>query len=269
MFKRTCVRNNFEGFLYAHLLPKAWCEKLLFAVTFAFWVSFCLVPAALWAAEQSSVPTPSPAGTPADVKASTAHAPLKTTPIVVRFIVNTQPKGDFFAELDEHHHLYITPEDAQTLKLQYAEDKMVIIRQDEQYVPLSALLNVHYTFDEQKLTVTIVGKTTESAKTVADLFSLQAGTKNIYYPRETGAFINYGLNYAFTGEDGFQSFSLTNKVGFRTGDMFLRPIRFIPRRKTMIILCGFKVVLPMSAVRICSGWCSAINTPIRAIWAAR
>jgi len=214
------VRNNFEGFLYAHLLPKAWCEKLLFAVTFAFWVSFCLVPAALWAAEQSSVPTPSPAGTSADVKASTAHAPLKTTPIVVRFIVNTQPKGDFFAELDEHHHLYITPEDAQTLKLQYAEDKMVIIRQDEQYVPLSALLNVHYTFDEQKLTVTIVGKTTESAKTVADLFSLQAGTKNIYYPRETGAFINYGLNYAFTGEDGFQSFSLTNKVGFRTGDMF-------------------------------------------------
>jgi outer membrane usher protein FimD/PapC len=138
----------------------------------------------------------------------------------VNVIVNTIPKGDFFVEMDEGKNLFITVVDAKTLMLQYAEDKIIVIRGDEQYVPLSALRDVTYTFDEKKLTVAIIGKTTESGKTAADLFSLQSSAKNIYYPRETSAFINYGLNYIYNNTDGFQSFAVTNKVGFRTGDVF-------------------------------------------------
>ena len=143
-----------------------------------------------------------------------------TTQIVVNVIVNTEPKGDFFVELDDEQNLFVRAEDAKTLKLQYAENKIIILRGDEQYVPLSALLDVTYTFDEKKLTVAIIGKTTESGKTATDLFSLQTTAKNIYYPRETSAFLNYGLNYIYTNTDGFQSFSVTNKLGFRTGDVF-------------------------------------------------
>lgn len=144
-----------------------------------------------------------------------------TTQIVVNVIVNTESKGDFFVELDNEQKLFIRVEDLKTLKLQYAEDRINIIRGDEQYVPLSALLDVTYTFDENKLTVAIIGKTTESGKTAADLFSLRAAAKNIYYPQETSAFVNYGLNYIYTNTDGFKSFAVTNKVGFRTGDVFL------------------------------------------------
>jgi outer membrane usher protein len=147
-------------------------------------------------------------------------SPKVTTQIVVNVIVNTQSKGDFFFELDDKHNLFIPVADAKTLMLQYAEDRIIIIRGDEQFVPISALLDVTYTFDEKKLTVAIIGKTTASGKTAADLFSLKAAAKNIYYPRETSAFLNYGLSYAYDRDNGFQSFSVTNKAGFRTGDVF-------------------------------------------------
>nr|HPK53631.1 fimbria/pilus outer membrane usher protein [Smithellaceae bacterium] len=179
---------------------------------------FCVImpglPADAQAAEASSAVKKLEYGT-----APAASAPT-TTSIVVGVFVNTQAKGDFFAELDREHNLYLAAEDARALKLQFPDEKIVIIRGDEQYVPLAALLDVSYTFDEQKLTVAIIGKTTESGKTAVDLFSLKSSVKNIYYPRETSAFLNYGLNYYHTNTSGSQSFSVTNKLGVRTGDVF-------------------------------------------------
>ena len=181
--------------------------------------------------EKSVTPTPvpaaaAPAPAPAPVQEKPPNgAPVyssakETTPMVVNVIVNTESKGDFFVEMDDGKNLFVKVEDAKKLMLQYAEDRIIVIRGDEQYVPLSALLDVTYTFDEKKLTVAIIGKTTASGKTAADLFSLQSTSKNIYYPRETSAFVNYGLNYIYTNTDGFQSFALTNKLGLKTGDVF-------------------------------------------------
>jgi outer membrane usher protein FimD/PapC len=201
-------------------------KKIIFLILAIFIFSpFFAIPA-FSVEEQKNDQTPVPAASaPAETKpqanVNTDYSLKDTTQIIVNFIINTQPKGDFFAELDDKQNLYITVEDAKTLKLQYAEDKIVIIRQDEQFVPLSALLDVTYTFDENKLTVAIIGKTTESGKTAADLFSLRAASKNIYFPRETSAFINYGLNYTYGSIGGFQSFTVSNKVGFKTGDVFV------------------------------------------------
>jgi len=147
-------------------------------------------------------------------------SPKDTTQIVVNIIVNSQSKGDFFVEMDEGKNLFVRVEDIKTLKLKYAEDKALLIN-DEQYVPLSALPDVSCTFDEKKLAIAIIGKTMEAGETTAELFSLKpVSQQNIYYPRETSAFINYGLTYGYTNTDGFQSFAVTNKVGFRTGDVF-------------------------------------------------
>ena len=134
--------------------------------------------------------------------------------------MNTESKSDFFVELDYRNNLFIPVDDVKKLKLQYPEDKIVILREDEQYVPLSAVRDVSYTFDEKKLTIAIIGKTTESGKTAADLFSLKASTKNIYYPSEASAFLNYGLNYIYASNNGFQSFAVTNKLGLRARDVF-------------------------------------------------
>ncbi|MFA5324189.1 MAG: fimbria/pilus outer membrane usher protein, partial [Smithella sp.] len=205
-------------------LKTLFCRKI-FTLIFAVLLSPGFFATASFSAEEkAAVPILDSAVSSAKenlkTNAAVSSSPKDTTQIVVNVIVNTESKGDFFVELDDKQNLFITVEDVKTLMLQYAEDRIIIIRGDEQYVPLSALLDVSYTFDEKKLTVAIIGKTTESNKTAADLFNLQAAAKNIYYPRETSAFVNYGLNYAFTGQDGFQSFALTNKLGLRTGDVF-------------------------------------------------
>ena len=216
MFKRTCVPNNFTDFSTRYLSRRGSCEKTFFLVAVVFFlITFFAAPA--YTAEETAR---SARQVPAESGKSSAFTPKETTPIVVSVIINTQSRGDIFAELDDRGNLYIRPDDAKALKLQYSEDRIVILRGDEPHVPLNALLDVTSTFDEKKLTVTVIGKTTESTRTAADLFSLRAETKNIYYPRETSAFVNYGVNYAFTGQGGFQTLSVTNKLGFRTGDMF-------------------------------------------------
>ncbi|MDX9821525.1 MAG: fimbria/pilus outer membrane usher protein [Syntrophales bacterium] len=176
-------------------------------------------PADAVAAETASAPAGAAAKKPEKGPAPPSSL-SSTTSIVVSVTVNTVPKGDIFAELDDRHNLYLGTEDAKTLKLQYAERQVVVVRGDEAYVPLGALLDVTSTFDEQKLTLTIVGKTTESGRTAVDLFSLQSSAKNIYHPRETSAFLNYGVNYYHSSSGGRDSYSVTNKLGLSSHDVF-------------------------------------------------
>jgi len=198
-------------------------NKSGFPFFFVCFLLFSLLIASVGAAEEPAasksilpeVPAPAAAKTPPGVSTK------ETTQIVVSFTVNTQPKGDFFLEMDNQQNLYISVQDADTLKLQYPGNKIIILRGDEPFVPLSALLDVTWNFDEKKLTVSVIGKTTESGKTAADLFALRAAAKNIYYPRETSAFVNYGLNYHYASRGGFESFSVSNKAGFHAGDVFV------------------------------------------------
>ena len=202
-----------------------WREKtFFFAIAIIFFISFftnSAFPADEKIIDKTTVSTTSTSDkeTPQNGAAVPA-SPRETTQIVVNIIVNTESKGDFFVELDYRNNLFIRVDDVKKLKLQYPEDKIVILREDEQYVPLSAVRDVSYTFDEKKLTIAIIGKTTESGKTAADLFSLKASTKNIYYPSEASAFLNYGLNYIYASNNGFQSFAVTNKLGLRARDVF-------------------------------------------------
>lgn len=212
MLRKTCAHNDLPALPGNHSEKNTLCERILFLIfALILFVPLFTVPALAAVAASNSSPKNGMVA---------PSFPKATTQIVVNIIVNTEKKGDFFAELDDRGNLFITVEDAKALKLQYAENKIVIIRGDEQFVPMNALLDVTCTFDEKKLTLSIIGKTTESGKTAADLFSLQNTARNIYYPRETSAFLNYGLSYAYTSDDGFQSFGLTNKLGLRTGDVF-------------------------------------------------
>lgn len=210
MFKRTCAYNKITALSKKSLGRNALCERILFFIFLIFFGTSFFVPSAFPADEKNINTTSS--------SAPSSHK--NTIQIVVNIILNKESKGDFIAELDESNNLFIRVDDVKTLKLQYPEDKIVILREDEQYVPLNAVRDISYTFDEKKLTIAIIGKTTESTKTAADLFSLKASTKNIYYPSEASAFLNYGLNYIYASNNGFQSFAVTNKLGLRARDVF-------------------------------------------------
>jgi outer membrane usher protein FimD/PapC len=226
MFRETCARNNHATFSKTSSGRTALSKELFFFI-FAIILGVSFFTNSAFPADEKIVgknasSTTSSSGKEKAGNGAAVSSSLKaTTQLVLNVIVNTESKGDFFAEMDEEKNLFFSVKDTKTLKLKYPEDRIVIIRGDEQYVPLSTLLDVSYTFDEKKLTVAIIGKTTESGKTAADLFSLKTAAKNIYYPRETSAFLNYGLAYAYTNNNGFQSFAVTNKLGLRAGDVFI------------------------------------------------
>ena len=148
-------------------------------------------------------------------------APLKkaTTQLIVNVSVNKEGLGDFFVDRDDDGELYFSITDLVALKLAVTPDRTVLIR-NELFAPLSAVRDVTYAFDEKSLSVAFRGKTTESRQTAIDLFPMQSRPQNVYIPSELSAFLNYGFTYAHADPLGFQSFSVANKIGASTGNMF-------------------------------------------------
>ena len=121
MFKRTCVPNNFTDFSTRYLSRRGSCEKTFFLVAVVFFlITFFAAPA--YTAEETAR---SARQVPAESGKSLRS--LQKNPIVVSVIINTQSR-DIFAELDDRGNLYIRPDDAKALKLQYSEDRIVILR---------------------------------------------------------------------------------------------------------------------------------------------
>jgi outer membrane usher protein FimD/PapC len=142
-----------------------------------------------------------------------------TTPLIVNISLNKEAQDDFFVERDSDGELFIKVEDLVALKLAFPQDRVVLI-EGEKYVSLSAVRDISYSVDEKNLTVSILGRTTESKKTMLELYPLGARPRNLYCPRETSAFVNYGLSYSYSNPLGAPAFSLSNKVGARAGDVF-------------------------------------------------
>jgi outer membrane usher protein len=143
----------------------------------------------------------------------------ETTSLIVNVSINKQDKGDVFAELDLAGELYLRTEDLVALKIRFLQNTAVLLN-GEYYVPLNALPDISYNFNEKNLTVSIRGKTREFEKTDIEIYPFEVRPQNIYYPHEQSAFLNYGLTYSHTDPFGFQSFSLSNKLGARTGNIF-------------------------------------------------
>ncbi len=199
-------------------------REVKFFFAFALMALFSISCASLsWAEAALAVPASSPQAVsgqaPREIAAHFPQFSKATTQLVVSIFVNTEPKGDFFLEIDDEGALFIKVEDLVALKLGFAQDRIILIG-DEKYVPLSALNDARSTFDEKKLTLSILGKTTERKTTEIALYPLQEKPRNVYYPRETSAFLNYGFAYTYTDPNGFQSFTATNKAGVRSGDVF-------------------------------------------------
>lgn len=221
MFRKRCARSSttaFRGTRVQHLT--------LDILIFYFAVFMIAVPC--FAGAESSAERPDPAAphlasasgvANPETAANLPSLPRKTTQIIVGVSINTEGRGDFFVELDDAGVLYLKVEDLINLKLGFDPDRTVLIHGDK-FVPLNAVRDIRFTFDEKKLTVDILGKTTEKRQTSIEIYPVQRRPQDMYYPRETSLFLNYGLTYAYANQFGFQSFTASNKFGARTGDVF-------------------------------------------------
>lgn len=222
MFRRTCAYSNraLNGFLFHYVLMTI--KHIFFFVC----VLILAIPAAARGDDTKNSELADAAS--AELAAAAVFQELaanfpelgrSTTPLIVNISLNTEVKGDFFVERDIDRELFIKVEDLVALKLKFSRDRVVLIK-GEKYAPLSAVRDISYSIDENKLTVSIVGRTTESKKTEFELYPLGARPQNLYYPRETSAFVNYGLSYSHSNPLGSHAFSVPNKVGARAGDVF-------------------------------------------------
>ncbi len=220
MFIRRCAGNRFVIIQRIRTRISARSGPLFFFILAGATVLTLSAAAPSSAGEIVSSPPLAPS-TPSPTNKTTLPAEYsrETTQIVVSLSLNGESKGDFFVELDAAGELYVRREELSGLKLNFAEDQAVLIR-NEPYVPLSAVREVKYFFDEKSLTVSLMGKTTEAQQTSIDLYPLRFRPQNVYYPRETSAFLNYGVTYAYADPLGFQAFTMSNKLGARTGDLF-------------------------------------------------
>jgi outer membrane usher protein len=139
--------------------------------------------------------------------------------LVVNITVNSVSKGDFFVVRDENGDFFVKAQDYPTLGLTPFEGKVVNI-QGESYDALHSLNALTVVFDEKKLQLGITAPISLLQKSVIDLSAPPPSKQNVYYPRENSVFLNYGVNYQYGDPAGFQSFSVANKLGARSGDVF-------------------------------------------------
>ena len=218
MFRGRCVLSSDTG--RGNSSRHTALSDLIFFFAFALTTS---APVFAAGTEKNAFSTPERAvatgPTMPDLAANIPPLQRTTTTLVLNISVNREVKGDVFAERDDAGELFIKVEDLLALKLKFPQSRTVLIK-NEKFVSLNAVQEVTYTFDEKNLAVAIVGKTTESKKTSLELYSPQPRPQNVYYPRETSAFFNYGLSYSYADPLGFQSFSASNKIGATVGNVF-------------------------------------------------
>lgn len=227
MSNGRCVNNNptFHKTLFSR---RDYLDRVLFFFVFSLILCTPLPSFANTQAEKipavaladASQPELAVAAASRDRSATIPELDRETTSLIVNLSVNREVKGDFFIERDSGGELYFTVEDLVGLTLDFPQNKVIMIN-GEQYTPLSSLQEISSSFDEKNLVVSILGKTTESKKTSIELYKLQSRPQNLYFPRETSVFLNYGLTSSYTTPFGFQSFSAANKLVARTGDVFL------------------------------------------------
>src|SRR3990170_2899871 len=123
MFRRKCARTRKN-------------VTFFFALASLLFLFFSPFPTS--AEEGAASPPQSAAFDAAMTESAAAVFPQvnTTTQIVVSVSVNRESKGDFFAELDDDKgNLFLKVEDLVALKLNFAQDRIVLIR-GERHVPL-------------------------------------------------------------------------------------------------------------------------------------
>lgn len=151
--------------------------------------------------------------------------------LILNVIVNGESKGDFFAARSDDGDFLIRQEDYAALGLTTTGAGVTL--GGERYISLRSVRDIAFSFDEKNLSLAITAPQGPPAKSVVDLNPPSSRKLTAYQPREFSAFLNYGLTYAYGDPTGFQSFTTSDKLGVRAGDvLFLTDSVYTKTRST-------------------------------------
>lgn len=150
-----------------------------------------------------------------------APAPVQADETIITAVtLNQQKKGELFVVMRDDGDFLLLPADLAQMGLRQLPAERVVI-DGEAYISLQALHDVSFAFDDHSLTLAITAAPELLPGQSVSLAYARQG--NVYYPRESSLFVNYGLAYNTGGESAldFQGFNVSNELGWRLGDVLL------------------------------------------------
>ncbi len=137
---------------------------------------------------------------------------------IVGIFLNEESKGEFFVNLTGSGDFLVRSEDLRAIGFRELAGDVTLV-DGEPYVSLRSIGGVTFAFDEKTLTLRVTAPPALLPRRTID-FSTQRQPK-VYYPRDAGGFLNYGINYTAGPSFELQSFDITNTAGARAGDFLL------------------------------------------------
>ncbi len=139
-------------------------------------------------------------------------------PAILAIVLNGENKGEFIVALTEEGDFLLRSEDLRGMGFRELAGDITLLGGDP-HVSLRSIRGVVFAYEEKTLTLRITAPPSLLPRRTID-FSPQKQPK-VYYPRDTGGFLNYGIHYTAGRSFEFQSFDVTNTLGARAGDFLL------------------------------------------------
>lgn len=138
--------------------------------------------------------------------------------VIVGVVLNEESKGEFFVRLAGENDFLIRGEDLRSMGFRDFTGDVTLV-DGEPHISLRSIGGVTFEFDEKTVTLRIIAPPAMLPRRTIDFAPRRQA--EVYYPRDSGGFLNYGINYSAGRSVSFQSLDVTNTVGGRVGDFLL------------------------------------------------
>ena len=141
-----------------------------------------------------------------------------TETVIVNIILNQETKGEFFVNMTDDGDFLVRINDLKSMGFSEPKGKITQIA-GESFLSLRSIEGVEFRFDEKRLALEIMAKPNLLSLKSVDLMPKKQ--QKVYYPRDSGVFLNYSVDHNSSNSFEFQSFNVTNELGIRLRDYLL------------------------------------------------
>ena len=138
--------------------------------------------------------------------------------VIVSVTLNKEKKGEIFVLRTETGDFLVRAEDLEAMEVKVAPAYVSEVG-GERVVSLRSIPNVSFVFHENTIALEIFVPPALLPRRMID-FSPPRNPK-VYYPKDSGGFLNYGIRYTAGDSFDFQSLDIVNTLGARAGDFLL------------------------------------------------
>lgn len=135
--------------------------------------------------------------------------------MVLKVILNSEPKGEFFAQITGDGDFLVKKEDLKAIGFREPQGKVLTVG-GEVYLALQSMEGINFVFNPKTVSLEIQASPhLLTPKTIDFLPERQA---KVYYPKDASAFLNYRFDYQASNSFHFENLNVTTELGARFDD---------------------------------------------------